>query len=89
MFKGIQGELPIKDKRCKIVNIEKFYNSTHWSVERGWARKEKIELGIEEEDKIISIEEFISLIADIAGSLTEFEEPLRGLVKKSPNTLII
>ena len=81
-FKGIQGPLPFTDKRCKIVCIDEFYNGSHWSVERWWTREEKIELGIEDEIDLVSIEDFISIIDDTAATLTEFTEPLRELVKK-------
>lgn len=65
MFKGVRGTLPIEDKRCKIVNIDEFYNGTHWSVERWWTREEKINLGIEDEESEISLNDFASLVGDI------------------------
>ena len=82
-FKGVRGPLPIVDKRCKIVSIDEFYTGSHWSVERWWTREEKIEIGIEDEVDLISIEDFISIIDDAASTLTEFTEPLRELVKKN------
>lgn len=82
MFKGVRGVLPIEDKRCKIVSVDEFINGTHWSVERWWTREEKVELGLEDDEESISIEDFISMITDTASTLSEFEEPLRELVKK-------
>jgi len=82
-FKGIQKQLPVVDKRCKIVSIDEFYNTSHWSIERWWTREEKVELGIEGEVDSISIEEFISVIDDTAMTLAEFKEPLRELIKKN------
>jgi restriction endonuclease S subunit/methylase of polypeptide subunit release factors len=70
------------DKRCKVVNIDEFYNSSHWSVERWWTREEKIVLGIEEEDKLISVEDFASIVDDTASTISEFAESLRELSKK-------
>lgn len=82
MFKGARTRYITTDKRCKIVSIDDFYNGSHWSVERWWTREEKIELGIEDEVNTISVEGFISVINDVATSITEFEEPLRELLKK-------
>lgn len=45
--------------------------------------EEKIELGIEDKVNTISVEGFISVINDVATSITEFEEPLRELQKKT------
>lgn len=68
MFKGARTRYATADKRCKIVNIDDFYNGSHWSVERWWTREEKIELGIEDEINTISVEGFISVINDVATS---------------------
>ena len=62
------------DKRCKIQPIFKFKPNEHWSVDRWWTKEEKIKLGIEEEDNIITVEEFSDLIKDISSTLEEFSE---------------
>ncbi len=62
------------DKRCKIQPISKFQPDEHWSIDRWWTKEEKIELGIEEEDNIITTEEFSELIKDISSTLEEFSE---------------
>jgi len=62
------------DKRCKVQPISKFQPNEHWSVDRWWTKEEKIELGIEEEDNIITTEEFSELIKDISSTLEEFSE---------------
>lgn len=82
MFKGSKAKFKTDDKRCKIVNIDDFYNGTHWSVDRWWTREEKISLGIEDEVEAVSLEDYIGMVSDIASTLVEFDEPLRELVKK-------
>lgn len=82
MFKGSKMRFRTDDKRCKIVNIEDFYTSVHWSVDRWWTHEEKIALGIEEDKETVDLEGFISMVNDAASALTEFDEPLRDLVKK-------
>lgn len=62
------------DKRCKIQPISKFQANEHWSIDRWWTKEEKIELGIEEKENIITIEEFSELIKDISSTLEEFSE---------------
>ena len=51
MFKGAKSRFRIDDKRCKIVGVDEFYTSAHWSVDRWWTHEEKVELGIEESKK--------------------------------------
>ncbi|MDR1571055.1 MAG: SAM-dependent methyltransferase [Clostridiales Family XIII bacterium] len=90
MFKGVKDNpktairIADSDKRCKIVSIDEFYNGSHWSVERWWTREERIELGIEGEDKPISVEDFAVIVDDAASAMFEFAESLRELSKKKP-----
>lgn len=83
MFKGSKAKFTTPDKRCKIVDIDCFYDGIHWSVDRWWTKDEKIDLGIVDEKEIISIDDFISLISDTASSIAELEEPLKELKKKT------
>lgn len=82
MFKGAKAKFKTDDKRCKIVDIDDFYNGTHWSVDRWWTRDEKIELGIEDNVETVSLEDYIGMVSDTASTLMESDEPLRELVKK-------
>ena len=82
MFKGAKTKFKTSDKRCKVVPIDDFYNGSHWSVDRWWTREEKIELGIEEEEKAIDLTTYISMIHDTSAILTESIEPLQELIAK-------
>lgn len=79
MFKGAKSKFRTDDKRCKIVDIEDFYNGTHWSVDRWWTRDEKIALGIEDNIETVSLEDYIGMVSDTASTLMEFDEPLRNM----------
>ncbi len=81
MFKGAKKDFTTPDKRCKLVDIDAFYNDSHWSVDRWWTREERVELGISEEESI-SVDRFISLVEDINSSIADFLEPLRDASKK-------
>lgn len=82
MFKGAKKRFHTEDKRCKIVPIDDFYSGSHWSVDRWWTKEEKIELGIEEEEKAIDLTTYISMINDASSALTESIEPLQELIAK-------
>lgn len=84
MFKGAKTKFHTDDKRCKIVSVDEFYNSSHWSVDRWWTREEKIQLGVEDSVDAVTLEDYISMVGDVASALLEFDEPLRELVKKNP-----
>lgn len=85
MFKGAKAKFKTDDRRCKIVDIDDFYNSVLWSVDRWWTREEKIELGIVEETQVMSMNDFSSLIGDISSSIAEYQEPIEELLKKNKN----
>jgi restriction endonuclease S subunit len=88
MFKGVKNNLKTAqklckpDKRCKVVDIKEFYDGSHWSVERWWTRGERIALGIEEEDKPVSVEDFAAIVDDTASTIAGFAESLREFSKK-------
>lgn len=82
MFKGARERYTTDDKRCKIVNIDDFYNGSYWSIERWWTREERIELGIEDETNSADINQFVSIISDIAATINAYQEPLLELEKK-------
>ena len=73
----------IDDKRCKIANIDDFYSGSHWCVERWWTHEERRALGIEEESKIIGINDFRVLLGDTINVLSELDEPLAEIEKKN------
>ena len=79
MFKGAKSRFRTNDKRCKIVDIDEFYTSSHWSVDRWWTHEEKVELGIEESKRTVSLDEYRSVLNDVAATLSEFDEPLNEL----------
>lgn len=82
MFKGAKAKFKTDDKRCKIVDIDDFYNGTHWCVDRWWSKSDKIELGIKDEVKSINLSDFRGLLGDAVLTLSELDEPLSELEKK-------
>ena len=83
MFKGARTKFKSSDKRCKIVSVDDFL---FWSilvcrslVDKG---RKKIELGIEDDIETVDLEGYLSMVAEAAQVLQEFDEPLRELVKK-------
>ncbi|QUC64162.1 N-6 DNA methylase [Nitrosopumilus sp. K4] len=75
-FKGIRSTFPTDDKRCKIQPIEKFDPEQHWAVDRWWSKDEKIELGIEEEETVLTLEEFVEKTQEVATKINELTKEL-------------
>ncbi|WP_051906564.1 MULTISPECIES: N-6 DNA methylase [unclassified Sulfurospirillum] len=71
-----------KDPRCKIFSIDKFIPDTHWSVDRWWSKEEKIALGIEEEDKAVSMLDFASIVQDMSETLGGFSAIIKETSQK-------
>lgn len=71
-----------QDPRCKIFNIAEFKADNYWAVDRWWTQEEKIELGIEEKNEAIKLEEFPYLIEDIANNLVNFKNEIFDLNQK-------
>jgi len=83
-FKGNKSSFKSfnKDPRCKIFPINKFEPETHWTIDRWWSREEKIALGIEEEDKTVSMLDFSSLVQDMSETLGGFSAMIKELSEK-------
>ena len=73
-FKGSKKSFQSPSPRCKIVSIDKFNPDSHWSVDRWWSKDEKIKLGIEEENKLLSVEDFYE-------EVKEFQHSLENIIK--------
>jgi type I restriction enzyme M protein len=78
-FKGAKATYKANSKRCKIQPIEKFDPRAAWSVDRWWLKEEKVELGIEEENLVISFDEFKEKLVDVETELHEFNKALKAL----------
>jgi type I restriction-modification system DNA methylase subunit len=67
------------DIRCKIQPIDLFVPENHWCVERWWSKEEKEELGIEDENLKLKIEEFPNLLDEVSNSLISIKEEVQEL----------
>jgi len=81
-FDGIKEQSDIKEriesqsKLCKIQPLEAFGLSHHWLVDRWWSQDEKIALGIEETEELLSYDEFVERLKE---AQSFFSERLAGL----------
>ena len=67
-FKGAKTSFHAESKRCKIQPIDKFDTvnpTSHWSVDRWWSKEEKVNLGIEEQETVLSLDEFKEKMDDL------------------------
>ena len=71
------------DKRCKIQPFEIFNPSTNWSIDRWWTREEKEEVGIEDENLKLKIEEFPILLDEVSNSIISIKEEVQELATES------
>jgi len=78
-FKGARKSFKTDSKRCKIQPIDKFDPDKHWSIDRWWDKNEKIELGIEEEEAIVNIEDFKDKIKGIENEIHKLNEEFEAL----------
>ena len=67
------------DKRCKIQPISLFKENSHWSVDRMWPYKEKIELGIIEEIENINPFQFKEILTGVSDDIMSLSETLNEM----------
>lgn len=78
-FKGAKRSFKTNSKRCKIQPIDKFDPENHWSVDRWWSKDEKVNLGIEEEDITLTLDEFKEKFEDATKTIEELNEKVKEL----------
>ena len=78
-FKGAKESFHTNSTRCKIQPIDKFDPDSYWSVDRWWAKEEKVALGIEDEEEILSLDEFKGKLMDTLRHIEEVNKELQLL----------
>lgn len=81
LYKGSPNTFPIAelaDPRCKIQPISNFVEG-NWIIDNLWSKEEKIALGIEDKEMVLSIEEYKNLLGTLATQIDDFKNELEGL----------
>ena len=78
-FMAIKDSFETTSPKCKLFPIEKFDPDLTWSVDRWWTKEEKIELGFEDEEVILSLDEFIQKANDVETKIHELNIQLKAL----------
>jgi type I restriction-modification system DNA methylase subunit len=78
-FKGAKTAFTTRQPRCKIQPISKFAPEEYWSVDRWWTKEEKIGLGIEEEDIVLTLAEFKEQVNSVEVLIHKLNEDLRSV----------
>ena len=78
-FVATKSDFESTSGKCKIFDIEKFDPNTYWSVDRWWSKEEKIELGIENEEIVLTLEEFVQKAKDVEMQIHDLNEQLKML----------
>lgn len=79
-FKGNRKEFSKfnRDPRCKIQDIELFIKNIEqsWNIDDWWEQKEKIELGVVEEEKVVKFKDVPQLLNDVIDNITNLKNEI-------------
>lgn len=81
-FSGSPKTFPVEeigDLRCKIQSIEKFQPEDFWLVDKWWTKEEKINLGVIEEESLVTIDEFKETLKEFSNKLKDYEKLLEDI----------
>ncbi|MDT8783086.1 MAG: N-6 DNA methylase [Candidatus Bathyarchaeota archaeon] len=76
-FKGAKKTFRTNSKRCKIQPIDLFDPGDLWSVDRFWTTEEKVELGIEQEQTLLTFNEYKEKLQNIEQEIHRLNEQMR------------
>lgn len=82
LYKGNKENFPIddiRDPRCKLQKIERFSPDNFWDIDKWWTKKEKIKLGVIEEEKKLTIDEFKEKLTLLSSQIEKYKEMLEGI----------
>lgn len=86
LFKGFRGNISYftkynPDKRCKVVPIDWFIQNiqSSWSIDRHWSKNEKIEIGVSEDEVIVSVDDYKASIQETIESIETYKTELDNL----------
>ena len=78
-FKGAKKSFKSNSPRCKIQHISKFNPEEHWSVDRWWNNDEKIFLGIQEEEVLLTLDEFKDKLEEATKVIYELNKEIKKI----------
>lgn len=86
-FKGAKNYFKTDDKRCKIIPIDFFERQYQkdWIVDNLWSNEEKIQLGMIEKPKIMTISEFSNFIGEVSSEISEYQSLFLEVDEKKKN----
>lgn len=72
-FMIMRDDFHFTDRRCKIKKIKEL-KSSKWTIIDNWNDEEKIELGIEVSENVMSEKDFFDILSDLKKDITEITE---------------
>lgn len=79
LFKGAKKFYKSNNLRCKIIEPLELLNSDKWNIDKWWTKEEFVNLGVTEEEKIINIKEYPSLLEELSNSILTIKEEINSL----------
>lgn len=82
LYKGSPKTLPVNkigDLRCKLQPIQRFITEEIWDIDKWWTREEKVELGIEDEERVVNVDEFKDKLIAFSDKINKFKRVLDNL----------
>ena len=70
-FKGSPTTFKTDDPRCKLQPIEKFEQEKYWIIDKWWTKEEKMELGIVEEQSVLTKDELQEMVEKMQHQLSK------------------
>jgi len=68
------------DGKMKLLPIDSFPASENWNIDNFWSNEEKIKLGFEEADNIMTLDEFKSFCNELISDITNYKETIECLM---------
>lgn len=78
IFSGAKGAVKVlleqQSARCKVQDIARFQQESHWVINRWWTREERVIAGIEESAESASKHEIDSSLEELNRALADYED---------------
>lgn len=81
LFELFKAEIyDFNSPRCKVIKYETLDSMSNWQIDKLWTFEDRVKLGVEEQDSIITLSEFKDLVDDIENDIKHYQAKLEELL---------
>jgi type I restriction-modification system DNA methylase subunit len=93
LFNGFKGSKEYFSKtntdiRCKTISASELFTDKKWIIENWWNKEDLIELGLSEEEQIVDIKDYPSLLDELTDNISNIQKEISNISEAKESDFI-